>query len=105
MSWPTDRVHRMDGFVPAGRRVRAVCSCGHGTTPRADEQHALEALVSEHGQTAPRCAVCGRDYDGRSWEQLRDDLQILTDPDGGEFLACRGAPPACRDGAGCRSAL
>ena len=89
----------MDGYVPGGRGVRAVCSCGHATTPRADEQRALRALASEHGQTTPRCAVCDRDYEGRSWEQLRDDLQILTDPDHGEFLACRGAPQACRDGA------
>jgi hypothetical protein len=43
--------------------------------------------------------VRGRDYAGRSWEQVRDDLQILTDPGHGEFLACRGALAACRDGA------
>jgi len=99
MSGDMRRVHLMNGFLPAGRRVRAVCSCGYRTTPHTDEFRAREALATEHGQSQPRCAVCGRDYEGRPWQQILIDLQILTDPIDGEFLACRDAPPNCRDGA------
>jgi hypothetical protein len=98
------RVHLMSGFAPSGHRVRAVCSCGYQTTPRVDERRALEALTSEHGSTRPVCALCGRDYEGRDWLQLRRDLQILPDPYSDDrvldqFLVCRDAPQACRDGA------
>jgi hypothetical protein len=94
------RVHLMQGFAPSGRRRRAVCSCGQTTTPRADDARALAALLAEHGTTEPVCALCGHDYSGRTWQQLRDtDLQILTDTLDGEFLACRDMPKACREGA------
>src|SRR5262249_8522645 len=101
MSRFSDHVHLMDGFLPAGRKVRAVCSCGYQTSPRVDERRALQALESEHGYTRPVCVLCGRDYEDRTWQQLRDmDLQVLTDPaTGAEFIACRDAPPACREGA------
>lgn len=94
------RVHLMDGLAPSGRRVRAVCSCGHATTPRADEDRALAALTAEHELTRPQCALCGHDYTGRSWQQLaRADLRILTDSTGDQFLVCRDMPRSCADGA------
>ncbi|GAB3901753.1 hypothetical protein GCM10029964_091020 [Kibdelosporangium lantanae] len=87
------------GYLPSGRNVRAVCSCGHHTTPRVDQARALDALLSEHGHTMPVCQTCGTDYTGHSWEQLRHDLEILTEPaTGDEFLTCRGMPRSCRDG-------
>jgi hypothetical protein len=95
----TARVHLMDGFAPSGKRVRAVCSCGYATTPRADQNRALTALLSEHGYTRPVCALCGRDYEGLSWQQIRDGLAVLNDRLDGEFLACRDMPQSCRDGA------
>ena len=93
------RIHLVDGFAPSGHRVRAACTCGEATTPRADEARALAALLAEHGITRPRCVLCGRDYDGLSWRQIRDALVILHDPLDGEFVACRDMPQACRDGA------
>ena len=94
------RVHLMDGFAPSGRRVRAACTCGVATTPRVNETRALDALQSDHGFTPPVCALCGHDYEGRTWLQIvRHDLQILKDSIDGEFLACRDMPQACRDGA------
>src|SRR5258708_7604361 len=41
-------VHWMSGFTPSGSKSRAWCRCGHGTTPRADEDRALRALVASH---------------------------------------------------------
>ena len=99
MSFDQRRVHLMAGFAPSGRRVRAVCSCGEATTPRASMQRALAALLAEHGTTRPRCVLCGRDYEGLSWQQVRDALVVLEDRLDGEFLACRDMPQSCRDGA------
>lgn len=95
------RIHLMTGFAPSGRRVRAVCACGYATTPRIGEQRALDALQAEHGSSRPQCALCGRDYAGHSWQQLRDtDLRILTDPaTGAQFLVCRELTQDCSDGA------
>jgi hypothetical protein len=93
------RVHLMAGFAPSGRRVRAVCSCGEATTPRSSEARALAALLAEHGTTRAQCALCGRDYQGQSWQQIRDGLVVLDDRLDGEFLACRDMPQSCRDGA------
>ena len=93
------RIHLMDGFAPSDGRVRAVCTCGAATTPRASEALALAALRAEHGTSHPRCALCGRDYEGLSWRQIRDALAILEDRLDGEFLACRDMPKSCRDGA------
>ncbi|MGW5384003.1 hypothetical protein [Nocardia sp. NPDC003963] len=99
----TPAVHLPWGYLPSGRRVRAVCSCGFATTPRASEARALAALLDDHGWTPPICATCGHDhqgYPGRDWEALRDrDIQILTDPaTGGTFLVCRDLPQSCREG-------
>ncbi|MEU1813210.1 hypothetical protein [Micromonospora aurantiaca (nom. illeg.)] len=92
-------VHLVSGFLPSGRRVRAVCSCGHTTNPRPDDDQALTALRAEHELTTPVCALCGHDYTGRSWQQLRDvDLRVLTDSTGKQFLACRDLTQSCRDG-------
>lgn len=98
---PTRRVCFPSGTLTAGTKVRAVCTCGFRTTPRADQAHALTALLSEHGYTEPVCALCGADYRSHSWSQLcTRDLQVLTDPaTGDEFLACQGMPQSCRDGA------
>lgn len=96
-------VHRPDGFAPSGPRQRAVCSCGWSTSPRSSEERALATLESEHGHSWPVCALCGKDYDDLSltWQQLRDQLEILTDPDGklGQVLVCRGMPSTCLDAA------
>jgi len=95
------RVHLPWGYLPVGQRVRAVCSCGFGTSPRVDERRALDSLLSEHGVDSPVCWLCGTDHHGHSWEELRTShLDVLTDPaTGDQFLACRGMPRACRDGA------
>jgi hypothetical protein len=99
MSYDQRKVHLMAGFAPSGHRVRAVCSCGEATTPRASQARALAALLAEHGTTRPRCALCGRDYEGLSWQRIRDGLVVLDDRLDGEFLACRDMPRSCRDGA------
>jgi hypothetical protein len=95
-------VHLPWGYVPSSRqRVRAFCSCGWGTTPRADRGRALDALITEHGYTAPVCALCDTDFlaEGHSWDDIRNrDLEILLDGSN-QFLACKGAPRRCRDGA------
>ena len=95
------RVHLPWGIVPAGQKVRAVCSCGHRGAPHADRDRAVEALLSRHGSNSPRCALCGRDHHGHHWDELRDRyLEILIDPGtGDEILVCRGMPQSCRDGA------
>ncbi|MBF6301651.1 hypothetical protein IU459_29535 [Nocardia amamiensis] len=97
------------GFTPVGRKVRAWCMCGWCTTPRVNQDRALDALLSEHGWTAPICALCETDYrphvPGRNggfdgWLELRRLVEILTDPaTGDKFLACAGMPQSCRDGA------
>ena len=93
-------VHRMDGFAPAGGRVRAVCTCGYGTTARASEERALAAMRANHEATPQVCALCAKSYESVSWLQVRRQLSILTDPTtGDQFLACHGLPQACRDGA------
>ena len=99
MAYNPRRMHLMAGFAPSGTRVRAVCSCGEATTPRADQARALAALRAEHGTTHPQCAVCGHDYEGQSWQRIRDALVILDAGADGEFLACRDAPKSCLDGA------
>jgi hypothetical protein len=95
------RIHLMDGYVDIGAKVSAVCRCGERTTPRVSDARALDALLSEHGTTAPVCALCGADYHGQNWQQLRDqDLAVHTDPGtGDEFFACKGMPQSCVDGA------
>ncbi|OJF14509.1 hypothetical protein [Couchioplanes caeruleus] len=95
------RVHLPAGFLPAGRRSRAVCTCGHPTTPRADEARALTALLTEHGSTRPVCSLCGRDFDDFPREALIGrSVQILTDPvSRAETLVCKDAPQSCREGA------
>jgi hypothetical protein len=97
MSYNRNRVHLMDGFAPAGTRVRAVCTCGWATTPRAREVLAFDALHSEHGVSRPECRLCGRYHGGQSWERIRNAVQILRDGLDGEFLVCRGMPVACRE--------
>lgn len=93
-------VHLMAGFLPSGRRVRAACSCGYTTTPRTDEARALAALRAGHELSTPVCALCGHDYTGRTWRQLRDlDLRILTASPTEQVLACRDLPQSCLDGA------
>lgn len=93
------RVHLVSGLLPAGQRVRAVCACGHATSPRVDEARALDALRAEHPLSAAICALCGHDFTGRSWQELRDvDLRILVLASGEEFLTCRDMPQSCRDG-------
>lgn len=98
---PTPRkVHIPSGIVTSGRKVRAVCSCGHATTPRVDERRALEALGVEHGSTEPTCGLCGRDRGAYGVPEPRryDHLRITTDPLTGEqFLACRDDETTCRD--------
>jgi hypothetical protein len=90
----------MAGFAPSGRRVRAVCSCGEATTPRASQARALAALLAEQGTSRPRCTLCGRNYEGQPWQEIRDALVVVFDVGiDGEFLACRDMPQSCRDGA------
>jgi hypothetical protein len=95
------RVHLIDGLVPSGRKVCAVCTCGARTTPRVSEDRALAALVESHPLTEPTCVLCGADYAGTDWLTLRSRyVQVLTDPvTGDEFLTCRDLPRSCRDGA------
>lgn len=71
-SYDARRVHLMAGFARSGRRARAVCTCGEATTPRASEARALTALRAEHGATRAQCALCGHDYEGLSWQRIRD---------------------------------
>ncbi|MFR9774170.1 hypothetical protein [Nocardia sp. SC052] len=74
-----------------------------------NQDRALDALLSEHGWTAPVCALCDTDHrphvPGRNagfdgWLELRRRVEILTDPSTGDkFLACAGMPQSCQDGA------
>ncbi|MGW4356869.1 hypothetical protein ACWELJ_32775 [Nocardia sp. NPDC004582] len=85
-----------------GKKVRAACYFGYTTTPRADADRALRALLDDRRWTPPICAVCDFDhqgYPGRDWAKLRDcGIEILTDPaTGGTFLVCRDMPASCRE--------
>ncbi len=95
------RVHLIDGLARSGARVRAVCTCGYATSPRANEERAVFALRVEHELTEPVCALCGTEHSGHDWQSLRSRyVQILTDPGtGDQFLTCRGLPRSCQDGA------
>ncbi|MFF5037900.1 hypothetical protein [Nocardia salmonicida] len=89
------------GFLPVGKKVRAVCACGFVTTPRVNKDRAVYALTTEHGYTDPVCVLCGRNHlEGRSlhhWEALRNKhIEILT-YEHGPFVVCRGTPQSCRD--------
>jgi len=104
VTWtPRRRICLPWGFLPAGRRVRAACSCGVTTTPRVDRDRALQALLAEHGYTEPTCVLCDRDHlEGQSlhqWNAVRNQrVEILSD-EYGPFIVCRGMPLSCRDGA------
>ncbi len=88
------------GFVPTGRQVRAVCSCGFRGAARVDDERARNALLNLHGVNQPVCHLCGKDHSGHDWEELRRYVGIMTDPATGDrFLVCRDMPRACRDGA------
>ncbi|WP_280490341.1 hypothetical protein [Nocardia carnea] len=96
------RVCLPSGFTPSGGEWhRACCTCGYRTTARVSEARALAALLAEHEQSDPVCALCGTDYSGRAGDRLawRLYLDLVDDPTGGVFLACRGMPRACGDGA------
>ncbi|WP_040840848.1 hypothetical protein [Nocardia brevicatena] len=45
----TPCVHLPSGYLPAGRKVRAVRSYGRATTPRASEDRAPAALLTDGG--------------------------------------------------------
>lgn len=94
------RVCLPSGYTSSGQKVRAWCTCGYGTTPRVSRARALDALLTDHGHTAPICALCGKDHSGHDWLTLRTRyVEILTDPLDGPFLVCRGMSRACMDGA------
>ncbi len=109
-AWPP-QVHLPAEYRTDGRgRVRAVCSCGHATTPRITQDRALTVLLEEHGYTDPICAVCGTDhYDGAGrvrsrWDALLRHIEIVDDPvTGGTALVCRGESRPCRPAAPPRS--
>ncbi|MFC4124964.1 hypothetical protein [Nocardia rhizosphaerae] len=84
------------GTSPSGRRAVAWCACGYRTTPRVDRDRALAALLTEHGWTTPVCALCERTHDGPP-EVLLRQVEIRDDPDGGQYLVCRGVPRSCLD--------
>lgn len=93
------------GYMSAGKKVRAVCHCGHFTTPRVDRERAREALDVEHGFSHPECAICGRDAQEFSGSVGRDralsELQVIPIPDPhegepAEFFACPDLA-ACRE--------
>jgi hypothetical protein len=44
-------VHMRDGYLPAGNKYRACCSCGYTTTPRVSETRARHALLAAHQLT------------------------------------------------------
>lgn len=99
MNWTPKRVHLVDGFARYAGGVRAVCTCGEATTTRTSEDRALTALLADHGQTRPECALCCHDYSGLPWQQFRRRLTILHDKvEDTQFLACTDMPPSCRDG-------
>ncbi|GIF02411.1 hypothetical protein Ari01nite_98750 [Paractinoplanes rishiriensis] len=73
--------------------MRADCSCGQTTTLCADQGPALTPLRAQHGLSRPQCVLCGADYEGRSWQQQRDDLAVFTDDaTGNQLLVCRMRP-------------
>ncbi|MFG1913020.1 hypothetical protein [Kribbella sp. NPDC048928] len=109
-----------DGYGHSGSKVRAYCSCGYGTTPRASQERADAALTADHDLDPPVCALCERDRGpatdpGGRWR----DLEILTIPPLGQtpygdradtvddvgtvddgieqVLVCRTDKNACRD--------
>lgn len=96
------RVCLLAGYTPSGAaKHRACCTCGYRTTARASQQRALAALLADHEQSDPVCAVCFADYSNRAGGvfEWRSYLDLIDDPAGGMFLACRRLPRACRDGA------
>ena len=100
MSRQPRRVHMPAGFTPAGRKIRAHCTCGYRTTPRVDERRATEALESEHGETKPVCDLCGREHFEQGGRRSRrfDHLRVLVDDaTGHQFLVCSDDEPACHD--------
>jgi hypothetical protein len=94
------RVHLPSGYRPADRRVRAACSCGFTTTPRADERRAREALEREHGSSASTCVLCGRNRaDPRlPASQRYERLDVVSDAVTKEqYLICGDDPVTCLD--------
>ncbi|MCU1630642.1 MAG: hypothetical protein JWP64_5591 [Pseudonocardia sp.] len=87
------------GFTPAGRRVRAHCTCGDVTTPRVDERRALDALECEHGTSRTFCDLCGRDRSVDLTHRNRFvDLRLLVDErTGDQLLVCADDEQACRE--------
>jgi hypothetical protein len=89
----TTIVHWMSGFTPSGSKSRAWCRCGYRTTPRADEDRALRALVAAHQLDTAECVLCGVTY--ADWPDFDFFLQVLKDPmTGDEFAICQD-PTAC----------
>lgn len=74
---PGHRVHLLAGFTPAGRRVRAWCSCGEVTTPRVNQDRALQALQVEHGTSTPTCERCGHEH-RHPLPDRNEHLQVLV---------------------------
>jgi hypothetical protein len=92
------RLHFFAGCVPSGKRVRAVCHCGHATTPRASRERAREALDVEHCFTPVECQLCDRDLQEFSGSRGRDlalrAARVVSIPnpmpgESAEFFACR----------------
>ena len=51
-------VHVPDGFINAGARVRATCSCGWCTTPERSPAAAEQVLAERHGRDRLICSGC-----------------------------------------------
>lgn len=86
---PKHVVHRMEGFTPSGTKWQAWCRCGHGSTPRANRDRALEALRTGHSTEPPVCCLCGKDYTDTGWMGIRHSLRVLVDTlNGNEFMCC-----------------
>lgn len=95
----TDIPHLFSGLAPAaGGKVRACCTCGYRTSPRAGLVRARTALEVDHALSLPTCGLCGRTRSDRDEIGRYTDVEILTDDQVGDhMIVCRHAPQTCRD--------
>lgn len=92
-------VHVFDGFLEAGPRHSALCSCGWFTHPPAASRSQATAELAERHQLSPLvCARCGQHQPEINHYGAPRHLVLTFGPDGRHQLECTlhhgGADPA-----------